>query len=100
MIRSVYRSGWIRLRRFFELIHHDGSKKFNSTQLTWVGLDRVKPYGLDKFFFITIIIKLSKKYISQLSHELINKIHKLIFQLSCKQNMFNHPTELIKKKYK
>ena len=75
MIRSVHESGWIGLRGFFDLIYYSGSKKFNPTQLTWVGLDRVKPYGLDKFFFITIIIKLSKKYISQLSPELINKIH-------------------------
>ena len=96
----MHGSGWVGLRGYFDPTYHDGSKKFNSTQLTWVGLDRVKSYGLDKFFFITFIIKLSKKYISQLSHELINKIHKLIFQLSCKQNMFNHPTELIKKKYK
>ena len=62
-IRGVHGSSWVRLRRFFDPTHHGGLKKFNLTQpnpheLGWVELN---PWVEQNFFFITIIIKLSKK---------------------------------------
>ena len=70
------------------------SHKSNPTHMGWVGLGWT--HGLDNFFFITIIIKLSRKNISHLPKK-YTLIYKLIFQLSCKQNLFKYPIELIKK---
>ena len=51
------------------------AKQSRGTQPTWVGLGQVEPMGWT-IFFITIIIKLSKKiYISHLPSKLINKIY-------------------------
>ena len=57
--RGVHGSGWVGLRRFFDLTHHGGSKKIqpnpthhiNPTQPTWVGLGRVEPMSLTNCFF-------------------------------------------------
>ena len=78
-------SAWVRLRGFLDQTHHGGLKKIqsnqthhiqpNPTQLTWIGLGQVKLMGWTIFFIITIIIKLSKKNISRLPPELINKIY-------------------------
>ena len=91
-IKGVHGSSWVELRGFFNITHHGGSEKFNPTQMSWVGSGWT--HGLDNFFLLLLLLNWPKIYISYLPPELINK---LIFQLSCKQNMFKYPTELINK---
>ena len=57
----MHKSGWVGLREFFDPTHYGGLKKIqtNPTQPTWVGLNPL----VGQFFYITIIIKLSKIYI-------------------------------------
>ena len=68
-VRGLHGLGWIGLRRFFDPTHYGGLKKIQPSptyyvspiQLTWVGLNS----WVGQIFFITIIIKLSrKKYIT------------------------------------
>ena len=72
---------WVKLRGFFDLIHHGESKKIrpnpthhiSPTQPTWVGLGWVKPMGLTNF--IIIIIKLSRK---KYKYKYIKKTQRLV----------------------
>ena len=68
-------SGW---GDFFTQPTMVGKKKFNLTQPTWVGFGLVEPMGW-KFFFSTIIIKLSrKKYITLATWVDKQNINKLV----------------------
>ena len=67
----MHESGWIGLKGFFDPAHHGGLKKIqhnpthliNPTQSNLTHMGRVEPMGWT-IFFITIIIKLSKKNIN------------------------------------
>ena len=66
IIRGVHGLDLVGLRRFFDSTHHDGLKKIQpitKVQSNPTHMGRVEPMSW-AIFFITIIIKLSKKNIN------------------------------------
>ena len=58
--RGVHGSGWVGLRGFFDPTHHGEPNPSHKSTPTHHGSGQVEPMGWT-IFFITIIIKLSKK---------------------------------------
>ena len=59
--RGVHGSGWVELRRFFDLTHHGGSKKIQPNPTHHINPTQPNPTHMGLTNFIIIIIKLSRK---------------------------------------